>query len=344
MLARSNQFNLALGQIDEGLRLNSQIRVLHHTKGIILSELAMTTESREIARRRLAQSEEEFHHCLRANNKDEYAYQSLATLYVDWARRTDEPEEVADYLAKAEAVINNGLRHVRVRDGLWIVSSQIQSILGNTPEFMKALIKAASGPSISIVAKYLLGRAYREAGDPTSAIQILKPVIEAHTDEFRVCVEYALAMEAMGEPYAKCIAVLRLSTLYGLSDPRFIATLGGMLFMNGEFSPAKEIFAQTFRREFPAQEASHVQFRPRDPASPNSPLRLVGKVATVKAGYAFIDVAGYPSFFCPGSKFGSIVMRHDLQVQFEPVFTAKGQLADKVGLLPAAVSREELKS
>jgi hypothetical protein len=144
MLARSNQFNLALGQIDEGLKLNSKIRVLHHTKGMILSQLAMTTESREIARRRLAQSEEEFRHCLRANNKDEYAYQGLATLYVDWTKRADDPAEVADYLAKAEAVINDGLRHVRVRDGLWIVSSQIQGILGNTPEYMKALIKAAS--------------------------------------------------------------------------------------------------------------------------------------------------------------------------------------------------------
>ena len=110
----------------------------------------------------------------------------------------------------------------------------------------------------------------------------------------------------------------------GLSDPRFVATLGGMLFMNHEFSPAKEIFAQTFRREFPALEASRIQFRPRDPANLIAPLRLVGKVAAVKAGYAFIDAVGYPSFFCPGAKFGSLIMRPGLQVRFEPVFTAKG--------------------
>ena len=102
--------------------------------------------------------------------------------------------------------------------------------------------------------------------------------------------------------------------------------------MNGEFSSAKEIFDQTFRREFPAQEASRIQFRPRDPTKLNSPLRLVGKVAAVKTGYAFIDVAGYPSFFCPGSEFGGIVMQSGLQVEFQPVFTAKGQLADNVRL------------
>jgi hypothetical protein len=64
MLARSGEFNLALSQIDEGLKLNSKIRVLHHTKGVILHQLALTTESRDIARRRLAQSEDEFRQCL----------------------------------------------------------------------------------------------------------------------------------------------------------------------------------------------------------------------------------------------------------------------------------------
>src|SRR5712692_9400966 len=104
-----------LDQIEEGLKINSKIRVLHHTKGVILNQLAMTTESREIARRRLVQSEDEFRFCISNNNKDEYAYQGLATLYVEWAKRTDDSTESTEYLAKAEAVINDGLRHVRVR-------------------------------------------------------------------------------------------------------------------------------------------------------------------------------------------------------------------------------------
>jgi len=32
--------------------------------------------------------------------------------------------------------------------------------------------------------------------------------------------------------------LLRLSTLYGFSDPRFIGTLGGMLFLDGNFTEA----------------------------------------------------------------------------------------------------------
>jgi hypothetical protein len=46
MLARSNQANLALGQIDEGIKLNPQLRVLHHTKGVVLQQLARIMQHR----------------------------------------------------------------------------------------------------------------------------------------------------------------------------------------------------------------------------------------------------------------------------------------------------------
>jgi FimV-like protein len=183
-----------------------------------------------------------------------------------------------------------------------------------------------------VIANYLLARAYRESGEPKRAIEILEPVIAAHTEEFRACVECARAMAEIGEPYAKCITLLRLSTLYGFSDPRFIATFGGMLFLNGNFTEAEDVFAETQKREFPANEANRVQFRPRDRSNPSEPIRLNGEVATVKVGYAFIDAAGYPSFYCRGSKFGKIVMTRKLKVSFEPVFTAKGPTADNVQL------------
>jgi tetratricopeptide (TPR) repeat protein len=329
MLSRSNQYPLALSQIEEGLKLNPDLRVLHHTKGMILAELAMRTESREIARRRLAQSEEEFRLCISDTPRDEYAHQGLATLYVDWAKRTDDPAESADYFAKAEAVISIGLRQVRVRDGLWLVSAEIQRMLGNAPERMKALEKAASSTD-SVIAKYILGRAYRENGNPRAAADLLKPVLEAHPDEFRICTEYALALEALGSPYPQCIAILKLSTLYGYGDPRFVATLGGMMFLNGDFSDAKEIFSNSFKREFPGPEASRINYRPKDATDRAKPLGFTGRVTTVKAGYAFVTVAGYPSFYCPGSKIGTLVLHNGLEVKFEPAFNAKGQIVDKI--------------
>ncbi len=330
MLDRAGQHNLALSQVEEGLKINPNIRVLHHTKGIILNKLAVSIDSHDVARRRLAQSEEEFRLCINMDKRDEYAYQGLADLYVSWAKRTNDPIEATEYLGRAEAVITDGVRHVRVRDGLWIVSSHIQSILGDTPQYMKALQRAASGTPPSVVASYLLGRAYRQSGNPQQAIDVLRPILEANTDEYRVCIELVRSMEAIGAPYSSCIAVLNLSTLYGLNDPRFVATLGGMLFLNGDFSSAKKTFDAAYKREFPATEANRIQYRPLDRNNLNAPMRMSGTVATVKAGYAFIDVPGYPSFFCPGSKFGKLVIKEGLQVRFEPAFNTKGPQADAV--------------
>jgi hypothetical protein len=58
---------------------------------------------------------------------------------------------------------------------------------------------------------------------------VLDSVIKNHAEEFRACIEYALALVDSGEPYNKAIAILKLGTLYGIRDPRFLAILGGML-------------------------------------------------------------------------------------------------------------------
>jgi hypothetical protein len=56
MLLREQRFELALGQIGEAMRMAPSIKVLYHTKGTILSRLAIEIDSVELARRRLVQS------------------------------------------------------------------------------------------------------------------------------------------------------------------------------------------------------------------------------------------------------------------------------------------------
>lgn len=330
MLARHGQHNLALSEIDTALRgPGDRIRALHHTKGVILSQMAIQADSRELGRRRLVQAEDEFRNCLRAYPRDEYAFQGLAGLYLDWAESADNNAESTDYLAKSEAIISEGLKTVRNREGLWILSSRVEDYLGNAPERMDALRKAAA-ESRSSVPGYLLGRALRRTGDPKRAIEVLQPLFEQQPDEFRVAVEYACAMEDDGCSYAQCIAVLKLSTLYGYSDPRFVATLGGMSFMNSDFSFAESVFDEAYKREFPVDEATRIHYRPRNFENKNVPLIWRGRVSSVKAGYAFIDVPGFPSFFCPGSKFGGLLMRRGVEVDFEPTFTARGATAHNI--------------
>jgi tetratricopeptide (TPR) repeat protein len=296
-------------------------------------QLALSTVSTDIARRRLIQSEASFRQGLTMYRKDEYSYQGLAQLYLGWAKRAPSVDEATEYISKAEETITEGLKTVSVREGLWIESSNIQAFLGNEPSRLKALEKAVRENPSSVISRYLLGRAYRVSGFPDKTIDILDIVIKNHHDEYRCFLEYSLSLLATRKSYAEAIAVLELSTLYGLSDPRYTATLGGLLFMDKKFTKAQEIFDGSAKHDFSAQELNTIYFRPCDPTNLQNPLRIKGSVKVVKAGFALIVSPGYPTFLCPGSKFGGLLMVPNLKITFEPAFSAKAAVADKPKLL-----------
>lgn len=329
MLSRAHRAELALSQIEEALRMNPDMLVLHHTKGVVLMQLALAIDSHDLARRRLVQSEASFRRGLSIFSRNEYSYQGLAQLYLGWAERALTEEEASDYISRAEEIISEGLRKVRVRDGLWIESANIQRWLGDEPSRLRALEKAVQDSPGSIVARYLLGRAYRRMNLPQKALEVLEPVIRNHYDEFRSFVEYALALIYLNKPYKEAIAVLKLSTLYGYSDPRFIATLGGLLFLEKQFSDAGEVFAESSKRDFTGTALNTVQFRPPSPENLQEPIRIEGKVVVLKAGYAIIESTIYPRLLCPGSKFRGVIMRPGLEATFELGFTAKGPVLDR---------------
>lgn len=329
MLSREDKSELALMQIDEAIKLNPSLRVLYHTKAIVLKQLAINSDSVDIARRRLIQSETNFRKGISLYQKDEYSFQGLAQLYIEWAQKLRGTEEAANYISKAEEVINEGLKVVRTRDGLWIESARIQEILGNEPSQLRALETAVQVSPGSIIARYLLGRAYRKSGRYSDAIRILDPIVKNHHEEFRAFTEYAVCMLQEKHTYGEIAQTLRLSTLYGLSDPRFLAILGGMLFLGGEFTAAGKVFEESLKRNFAAVEINKIQFIPPDPNDLSKEYQLVGTVVTVKLGYSMIESHGFPTILCPGSKYGGLNMENGLKVVFTIGFCAKGAVAIK---------------
>ncbi|MBN2684826.1 MAG: SIR2 family protein [Pontiellaceae bacterium] len=335
MLLRAGKETLALSQIDSAIEIDPQARVLYHTRGMILAQLAMSNESsRDVGRRRLLQGEDCYRQCLKMRPNDEYSYQGLARMFFDWARRDDvEADEAAEYLQKAEAVINEGLRSARIKDGLWVESSRIEDYLGNQPSRLKALERAVKASPNSIVPRYLLGRAYRRSKQANLAEETLKPIVEYHHDEFRSFLEYALTLIDLGKPYVEAIAIMNLSTLYGLADARYIATLGGLYYLNGDFTKANQIFSEVQNRRFTGSEINTAFFQPPDPTDKQSPLCLEGIIGVVKAGYALIDVDGYPRILCPASKFHGAIMEEKAKVKFQLGFSAKRPIAEKPKLI-----------
>jgi tetratricopeptide (TPR) repeat protein len=330
MLRREHRLELALAEIERAMSIPDASVVVLHTKGVILSDLAIETESLAIARRRLAQAEQVFREAIAKTPRNEYAYHGLADLFVKWAKRIDLPEEEIRYLSKAEEIISLGLSRARNRASLWIVSADIQRWLGDTPAAMDALKRAVEASPGSVTARYLLARAHYSAGGIDEVVDLLAPLIEANPDDFRTCVLLARALHDQGEPLARTIALLQLSLTYGRRDPRYIATLGGMLFMHGQFTEAERVFEEARRREFSVEDASRIGFVPNAPGQSRVPMTLEGRVTHVSAGFCFIECPGYPAFFCPGSKYRGLLMERGLPVRFHPGFNTRGAVADVI--------------
>jgi hypothetical protein len=131
-----------------------------------------------------------------------------------------------------------------------------------------------------------------------------------------------------GAKYSEAIAVVRLGSLFGLKEPRYIATLGGLLFINADFSEASGVFEESKKQEFSASEANQIHYWAVDRTDRTKRLRVQGKVMAVRAGFCLIDVANYPRLLCPGTRWGGMLMRVGQEVTIEIGFCAKGPIAD----------------
>ncbi|MGO9603362.1 MAG: tetratricopeptide repeat protein [Candidatus Binataceae bacterium] len=236
-------------------------------------------------------------------------------------------------MSKAEGVIGDGLKAALLRERLWILSAEIQNWLGDEPSRLHALENAVRESPGGIIARYLLGRAYRRVNRSKDALGILEPVVANHPDEFRACVEYALALLDRGQTIDTAIAVLRIGQTHGMRDPRFVATLGGLLFLKGEFTEALDVFSEVRRREMSVTEARRVQFRPQKNADTHERVRLIGTIATVGFNFVFISVTGSPDFFRRGSRVGDQSLQKGMKVSFEVAFSASGPTAENLLLI-----------
>jgi hypothetical protein len=133
-------------------------------------------------------------------------------------------------------------------------------------------------------------------------------------------------MWASGKSLRESIAILEIASVAGLSDARYIAHLAGMTFLNGDFAKAKNVFAESERRELPPFEAQGVFFQPQQPGT-KQPMDFVGKVIVRKPSYSLIESEGYPPFFCHSSKYKGLALKEGMRVSFKLGFSPRGATA-----------------
>ena len=154
----------------------------------------------------------------------------LAQLFLDWSRRPSvSTDEATEYLEKAEEAVQKGIKIADDRSSLLNISAEIQRELGNRPERLSRLRQAVDSNSANAISRYLLGRAYREEGQPRKTIATLDPIIKNDFKNVRAYVEYVRAMIDIGESISKCSATLSQCRLDGESDPAFVGLYGAAL-------------------------------------------------------------------------------------------------------------------
>ncbi|MBN1186974.1 MAG: SIR2 family protein [Bacteroidales bacterium] len=329
MLLRADQYPLALQQIESAIDKDKNVLVLHHTKGKILSQLAMVQDSLDIGRKYLIQAESCYNKSITLNTRDSYGFESLASLFFAWSSKIEnfDRDESLDYFSKAEVTISNGLKTVRNRESLWVLSSKMASHLGKTPQSIARLETAIREQHNANVARYVLARAYRNQNQPDKAIEVLEPIVKSNVDDFRPLIEFALALVDTGESYRKAISILEHGTLYGLSDARFISVYGGMLYLDGRFDKADDVFQFAIKNVIPGDELYRINFRPNDLSNQSDELKIEGTIVKVQAGSSLIKPDSYPQIVCPATKYKGTIMKYGIKVSYTLAFSAKGPIA-----------------
>jgi tetratricopeptide (TPR) repeat protein/cold shock CspA family protein len=329
MLIREKRYELALREIDSALKMRPVSSPLHHTRGYVLSAIMMSSSSADIARRRMVQAEGAFQEAILRNKRDAFSYHGLAFLYFNWARRFADDQEAVDYINRAQHVVADGLRAVHDRERLLMLSSEIEIWIGNQPKALQILEKAA----VSSVGVYVLASVYLGQCRYDEAKKVIAPAILADPTNERLALQYARTILALGARYNEAISVLRLADLYGMRDARFVGTLGGLYYLDSQFTESKKVFTEALNRQFPIDEQQAVVFRPHDPDDPGKRMRRTGVVHGAQWGFAFIQASGSPDVFCRRSRLGGRLLSNGQKVSFSLAFNARGPIAEDLTLI-----------
>jgi tetratricopeptide (TPR) repeat protein len=329
MLLRLGDAEGALARIDDAIGLSPRSRSLHHTRGMVLASMSESAVGVEVGRRRMRQAEESYRRVIQLDSRDAYGYSGLARLYLGWAEREASGEGSAEFLRLAEEVLSDGMVNVDDKASLWIVSSEVARFLGNSPEIVRSLRSAVSENEEDRVARYLLARELSEQGLHEDVLSVVKPVLATlEGRDYRLALVYAVSSHKAGRPWSEAVGALKLVGQAGLKDPRFAATLGGMLFMAGDIEGAEEAFDRDRRRGYRGDEYDVPHFEPEEGGKP---VRLRGRVEALKPGFAFLRSKGLPGdFFLPRFRVPGVHLVEGLEVEFSPAFSVRGPGATDV--------------
>lgn len=176
------------------------------------------------------------------------------------------------------------------------------------------------------MANYLLAKTLSSHQEYEDALKLFKSAFQLHPQNYRNSIEYAKATVLLSNGseanIKEAIAILQQSTLNGYSDPYFITTLGGLLFLDKQFTEAEGVFQEVQRREL------QYMFKPLfDPCCWNINNIFNGTVKYVGGGYSKILIDGYSEVNCTSSKVDDVILQRNMKVNIDLKFNMRGPIA-----------------
>ena len=196
---------------------------------------------------------------------------------------------------------------------------------------MSKLRQAVDADHASPVARYLLGRAYRDQKLPLKTLEVLDPIIKNDFKEVRAYVEYARAMLQTGESVRKAAATLVLCRLDGETEPAFIGLYSGLMYLDGRYDVAQKVWESAKDLDLSDEERTRRQYVPRDHAT-GERIRFTGHVVHRKPSYVLIQPEEGPVVLSRTTRVGTTELEAGRLVQFDLSFSVKGPLAEHVTL------------
>lgn len=161
----------------------------------------------------------------------------------------------------------------------------------------------------------------------------MQPLIEDHTDDIRIIVDYVLYNLHIDGNYDKASAKLQINRINGMNDPRFVSMFVGVLYLAGDRTRAIKVLDDASSLIPVSKQIHTVYFVGVVGNSTPDLIRLKGTVVKVDVSYAFIKDTNQNTYFISATKYGNIVFEEGLDVYFTPGFSAKGARAVDVSLI-----------
>ena len=281
----AERFGTARQQLADARRLAPRDTTIQHTAGMLALTQYRHTESGDAWERvHFAAAEKEFLSLTRRAKRDAHAYDSLADLYEEKARRSESGDRMVWY-GKAQEVLADGIDQVEDKSGLIAAEAGIHERLGEIEDADQDFREALRIEPRNSHARILYARYLQRSGHFDASRKQLESGLELDKDDRRLRQAYGEVLAALNRPQSEVEAQYRLAMGHQYQNWNAAYEFAVYLFSTSREDEADGIFRTLGERGFDQRELRRTR---RQPLFWKGVDRDTGRVVLLRDTFGFI--------------------------------------------------------